>query len=263
MRNILSLVLLISIFSCKNSEKENNQNQKETELTQQEKNLESKTTELEVSEQVLALNAEVKNNVIHCENEKFSIKVDNLKNGDLRYTSWDKPRSTSNKPDLVLYDGKVEQQGTSGGYHYVFKSGEWKYIIENNLIGETKESMGVFLKLLKDGEQKGYSKMNDLTIKKNYDLKTYTNKELIGNWSTPHYAVRKVTFFENGTFLFENGDGDGDGENLKGKFELNDKSVSLNFDSGLKKVLKIGRGKENTSFTLIGEGENFVKKWKK
>ena len=48
MRKILSLVILISFFSCKNSEKENNLNQKETELTQKENNLESKTKELEV-----------------------------------------------------------------------------------------------------------------------------------------------------------------------------------------------------------------------
>ncbi|WP_041557402.1 hypothetical protein [Cellulophaga algicola] len=241
MRKILSLILVISIFSCKNSEKENK--------------IESKTKELEVKEQILELNSEVENNIIHCENEKFIIKIDNLKNGNLRYTSWDKPKSIFNEPNLILYDGKIEQQGTGGGYHYVFKSDEWNYIIENNLMGETKESMGIFLKLLKNGKQKGYSKMNDLTLKKDYDLKSYTINELIGNWLTPHYAVRKVSFFDNGTFLFDNGDG----KKLKGKFELNNKSVSLNFENGLDKTLKIGSGKENTRFTLIGEGENFVK----
>lgn len=251
MRKILSLVLLISFFSCKNSKKENNL--KETELTQKENNLEPKT-----KEQILALNSEVKSNIIHCENEMFIIKIDDLKNGDLRYTSWDKPKSILDEPNLILYKGKVERQGTSGGYHYIFKSGEWSYIIENNFIGETAESMGVFLRLLNNGKQEKYSKMTNLTTEKDYDLESYSKSNLVGSWWTPHYAIRKVSFNENGTFLFDNGDG----KNLKGKFKLNNKSVSLNFNNGLSKTLKIGRGKENTSFTLIGEGENFVKEWK-
>ncbi|PZW37577.1 hypothetical protein LX95_02886 [Mesonia algae] len=257
MRKILSLVILIGFFSCKNLEKENNLNQKETELTQKENQLESKTKELEVKEQILKLNSEVKNNIIHCENKKFTIKVDNLKNGDIRYISWNKPKTISDEPNLILYDGKVERQGTGGGYHYVFKSGEWSYIIENNLMGETAESMGIFLKLLNNGKQKQYSKMTDLTTEKDYDLKSYSRKNLIGNWWTPHYAVRKVRFNENGTFLFENGDG----KNFKGKFEFNDKSVILNFDNGLDKVMTIGGGYDDTSLTLTGGGENFVKEW--
>ena len=259
MRKFLSAVILISFFSCKNSENKNNLNQKEIELTQRESNLELKTRELKIKEQILELNSEVKNNIIYCENGKFSIKIDKLKNGDLRYISWNKPKSISNKPDLILYNGKIERQGTGGGYHYVFKSRDWSYIIENNFMGETIESMGVFLKLLNNGKQRQYSKMINLTIKKNYDLKSYSKSSLIGNWWTPHYAVRKVCFNKNGTFFFENGDG----KSFKGTFKLNDKSVSLNFNNGLDKVLKIGGGYDNTSLTLTGDGENFVKEWNK
>lgn len=257
MRKILSLVILISFFSCKNSEKENNLNQKEIELTQKENNLETKTKELEVKNHILKLNSEVKNNIIHCENTKFTIKVDNLKNGDLRYISWNKPKTISDEPNLILYDGEVERQGTGGGFHYVFKSGDWNYIIENNFMGETAESMGIFLKLLNNGKQKLYSKMTDLTTEKDYDLKSYSKSNLIGNWWTPNYAVRKVHFNENGTFLFENGDG----KSFKGTFEMYDKSVSLKFNNGLDKVLEIGGGYDNTSLTLVGGGENFVKEW--
>ncbi|WP_111710357.1 hypothetical protein [Lutibacter citreus] len=257
MRKILSLVILISFFSCKNSEKENNLNQKETELTQKENNIESKTKELEVKEQILKLNSEVKNNIIHCENKKFTIKIDNLKNGDLRYISWNKPKTISDEPNLILYDGKVERQGSGGGFHYVFKSGDWNYVIENNFMGETAESMGIFLKLLNNGKQKLYSKMTDLTTEKDYDLKSYSKSNLIGNWWTPNYAVRKIQFNENGTFLFENGDG----KSFKGKFEMYNSSVSLNFNNGLDKILKIGGGYDNTSLTLTGGGENFVKEW--
>ena len=256
MRKILSLVILISFFSCKKSGKENNLNQKETELTQKENRLESKTKELKVKEQILKLNSEFEKNIIHCENEKFTIKVDKLKNGDLRYISWNKPKTISDEPNLILYDGKVERQGTGGGFHYIFKSEDWNYIVENNFMGETTESMGIFLKLLNNGKQKLYSKMTDLTTEKNYDLKSYSRSNLIGNWWTPNYAVRKIRFNENGTFLLESGDG----QNFKGKFEMYDKSINLKFNNGgLDKVLKIGGGYDNTSLTLVGDGENFVK----
>ena len=98
--------------------------------------------------------------------------------------------------------------------------------------------------------------MIDLATKKDYDLKLYSISSLIGVWWTPHYAVRKVRFYENGTFLFENGDG----KKIKGNYHLNYKTVSLNFNNGLKKNLNIGGGYNNTNFTLMGEGENFVKK---
>ena len=257
MRKILSLLILLAIFSCKNAEKEKQSIQNETDLTGKENKITSEGDKLEVKEQQIDLDAAVKNNIIYCENSQFSIKVDNLKNGGIRYTSWNKPKSISDEPDLILYDGKVEQQGTGGGYHYLFESGEWRYIIENNLMGETVESMGVFFKLLKNGEQKSYSKMNDLTLKKKYDLTSYSKKELLGNWWTPHYAVRKVSFLDNETFIFD----EGDGKKMKGKYTLNNKTVSLHFDNGSKKTVEMGGGKDNTSYTLIGDGENFVKEW--
>lgn len=147
-----------------------------------------------------------------------------------------------------MHDEKVERQGTGGGFHYVFKSGEWNYIIENNIMGKTVDSMGIFIKLLNNGKQKLFSKMTDLTTEKNYDLKSFSKSNLIGNWWTPNYAVRKVRFNENGTFLFENGDR----KNFKGTFEMYNKSVSLKFNNGLDKVLKNGGEYDNTNLTLIG-----------
>jgi len=37
----------------------------------------------------------------------------------------------------------------------------------------------------------------------------------------------------------------------------------LIFANGSEKKLKIGGGKDDTSLTLTGDGENFVKKWEK
>ena len=153
MIKILSLALVLILFSCKNDKKEKQLPQNKTELIDKE-------------EKQIELNSEVENNIIHCENKKYIIKIDNLKNGDLRYASWNKPNSINDKPNLVIYKGKVERRGTAGGYDYMFKNGEWEYLIDHTLIAETPELTGFFLKLLKNGEQKYYSKMDDLTIKK-------------------------------------------------------------------------------------------------
>jgi len=112
MRNffIFSLILTLSFYSCKDAEKEKQLIQKEIELSEKEKQLESDTKKLKTQETIIELNTEVKNNVIHSENNKFVIKVDNLKNGDLRYISWNKPNTVSDEPDLILYNGKVMNQ---------------------------------------------------------------------------------------------------------------------------------------------------------
>ena len=253
MKIIVYLVILISLCSCKQAEKE--PQLKETEKVTYPN---SESPNPKAKEQQTAVHSEVAKTILHCENKQFSVIVDQLKNGTIRYRSWDKPKSISDEPNLVVSDGTIEQQGTGGGYHYVFNQGDWSYIVENKLMGETMASTGIFLKVLKNGVQKLYSKMNDLTVKKNYDLTSYSKKELIGDWWTPHYALRTLSFSEDGIFIFDKGDG----EKHSGTYTLTDTSVSLNFDNQTEKTLKIGGGKNHTSLTLNGEGENFIKKSK-
>jgi len=176
MRLISSIIMLLFIFSCKQSDKENQLLQKEAELIKKEELLNSKRKQLEGKELLVKLNSDVKRNVIHCDNKKFTIKIDRLKNGELRYLSWNKPKTISEEPDLILYDGKVEQQGSGGGYHYFFTNGDWRYTIENNLMGETAESIGIFLKLFKNEKKKLSTKMTDLTAEENDALNSTKNR---------------------------------------------------------------------------------------
>lgn len=109
---------------------------------------------------------EYKESIIHGENSKFIIKVDKLKNGGIRYMSWNKPDTTKDKPSLVLYNGTIEKQNKYGsGYDYRFESGEYLYIIENNL--ESTDSKRVMFKLYKNREEKIYTSLKDLTILRN------------------------------------------------------------------------------------------------
>ncbi len=156
MKKTFTLSLLITIlFACQNSEKKSN-------LLTEEKKIETDIEKPIENEKTINFESSVEVNLIHCKNEKFTIKIDRLKNGDVRYISWNKPKTTTNEPDLILLSGSIEKQGTAGGYHFLFSHGTWQYIIENNFIGETEESMGVFLKLTNNGNEKLYTKMTDL-----------------------------------------------------------------------------------------------------
>jgi hypothetical protein len=61
-----------------------------------------------------------------------------------------------------LSKGEIVKQGSMGGYIYTFKNGDWSYIIEDNQMGETDESIGLFLKLLQNGNEILYTKMIEI-----------------------------------------------------------------------------------------------------
>jgi hypothetical protein len=105
---------------------------------------------------------EYKENIIHSENSKFTVKVDKLKNGTIRYTSWNKPNTTKDRPSLVLYNRVIEQQNKyASGFDYRFENGKYLYIIENNI--EATNSKSVMLKIYKNREEKLYTSLTDLT----------------------------------------------------------------------------------------------------
>tara|TARA_R110002012_G_scaffold206357_2_gene376168 strand:+ start:29307 stop:30404 length:1098 start_codon:yes stop_codon:yes gene_type:complete len=104
---------------------------------------------------------ECEENIIHSENNKFIIKVDKLKDGSIRYTSWNKPNTTKDRPSLVLYNGELEKQNKYGsGFDYRFENGEYLYIIEHNI--ETTSAKRLMFRLYKNSEQKLYTSLTDL-----------------------------------------------------------------------------------------------------
>jgi len=158
----IGIVMLMGLFSCKNAAREKELIQKEEELAKKEKELEAESKEMIEKVGATELNSTVQLNLIHCENDKYTIRVDRLKSNEVRYMAWNKPKSNIDKPDLILLDGEIEKQGSGGGYHFTFTNGDMTYVIENNLMGESIDSMGVFLRILDNGKEKMYSKMKDL-----------------------------------------------------------------------------------------------------
>lgn len=90
-----------------------------------------------------------------------------------------------------------------------------------------------------------------------YNKDSYTKSDLIGNWVTPHFAARKITFKDNNSFIYY----DGEGNTFKGNYSLSKRIVALQLYIRLNKILVICGGNQNKSLTLVGDGESFVKEW--
>ena len=99
---------------------------------------------------LLAIHPDVEpwqHNLKVCETDKFLIRLDEMAGGDLRYVSWSKPKTFKDKPDLILFGGESQQQGTMGGFTYTFKNKNWTYEIDEVQMAENDEDMGLFLRI--------------------------------------------------------------------------------------------------------------------
>ena len=67
--------------------------------------------------------------------EKYKIRIDKMNDGTYRYASWTKSAEVSEKPDLIINNGKMIYYGSGGNYSYEFFNGEYKYECAVNIIG--------------------------------------------------------------------------------------------------------------------------------
>ena len=104
---------------------------------------------------------EIKKNMIHSENKKFIIKVDQLNDGSIRYSSWNKPNTINDRPSLILYNGEKKGESKYGSsFDYSFENGEYLYTIENNT--ENTNEKRLMLKLYKNNEEILYTSLTDI-----------------------------------------------------------------------------------------------------
>jgi len=167
MKKFILAITTLLLLSCNNSGKKTDALVKEDELSKKEVALEKTEKEVSAKENITVdqkYDAElnVSKNVIHCQNEKFIVRIDIMNNQEVRYSTWNKPKNESNNPDLILSNGEIEKQGSMGGYTYTFEKGEWKYIVEDKQIGESKEVTGRFLKLVQNEKVMLFTKMQDI-----------------------------------------------------------------------------------------------------
>ena len=63
------------------------------------------------------------------------INTDEYYNSQYRLALWDKNGKMSDKPEILISDGKVEYTGSSGNAEYHFKSGDYEYVFFVNHVG--------------------------------------------------------------------------------------------------------------------------------
>ncbi|KIQ21460.1 hypothetical protein RT99_11710 [Flavobacterium sp. MEB061] len=61
------------------------------------------------------------------ESSKFRIRIDDLGNNNYRYASWSVKQKMSEKPDLVITNGKWIPDGSGGNSYFDFKKGDYLY----------------------------------------------------------------------------------------------------------------------------------------
>lgn len=163
MKNIFYFLLMLFVFVACNSNLDSKNKILENELEKQKNELkELEKTEENHNSVLFNPNNGVDRNLVLCKNSKFLIRVDLMEDGELRYISWNLPKQQNDTPSLILRNGYTEKKGTMGGYDYIFRNAEWTYVIEDNQMGESIESIGIFLRLQQNEKLVLYSKMTDL-----------------------------------------------------------------------------------------------------
>jgi hypothetical protein len=93
-----------------------------------------------------------KRNLLVCKMGKRLIRVDEV-GDDLRYIAWGKGKTISDKPDLVLFKGVQEMDGTGGSYTITFSNGPWTYSFEYIALSDDEDDLGLHLHILKNGKK--------------------------------------------------------------------------------------------------------------
>jgi hypothetical protein len=86
------------------------------------------------------------------ETSKFRIRIDDLGNDNYRYASWPIKKSMSEKPDLVITNGKWIPDGSGGNSKFDFKKDNFLYECYIIIIG-TSESPPATLTIYQDGKE--------------------------------------------------------------------------------------------------------------
>ena len=86
------------------------------------------------------------------ETSKFRIRIDDLGNDNYRYASWSVKKSMSEKPDLIITNGKWISDGSGGNSHFDFKKGDFLYQCSIIVLG-TSDSPPASLTISQNGKE--------------------------------------------------------------------------------------------------------------
>ncbi|WP_404339308.1 hypothetical protein [Pseudoalteromonas mariniglutinosa] len=78
--------------------------------------------------------AEFAQSILHWHTASYRIRIDDLGDNHYRYVAWQSDKSSTDKPDLVLYDGTVSVDGSGGNRFYTFTNKGYRYVCYVNVI---------------------------------------------------------------------------------------------------------------------------------
>lgn len=100
-------------------------------------------------------------NIMVCGSEKLLIRLDRTDKG-IRYVCWSKGKQMNEQPDLVLYNGVEEAQGTQGGWTWTFTNDGWTYVVDEVDVCGGETVCGLFLELLYNDELKSKTRLKEI-----------------------------------------------------------------------------------------------------
>lgn len=86
--------------------------------------------------------SDYKKPILEWKTAKFHIRIDDLGDYNYRYASWSIDKQTYEKPDLILFNGKMVFEGSGGNHHYSFINGKYIYRCYVGLLGNSKSTAG-------------------------------------------------------------------------------------------------------------------------
>lgn len=96
--------------------------------------------------------AKFKNPEYVLETSKFRIRIDDMGNETYRYASWSVKQKMSEKPDLIIENGKWFADGSGGNEHFDFKKGNFIYTCYITPLG-TRETPPASLVITQNGKE--------------------------------------------------------------------------------------------------------------
>jgi hypothetical protein len=81
---------------------------------------------------------------------KFRVRIDEMNDQTYRYAAWSGTTPMSEKPDLVLENGRWIPDGSGGNHHYEFVRGVYKYVC--SIVPLSENDIPAYLTVYKNGE---------------------------------------------------------------------------------------------------------------
>ncbi|MHA7862960.1 hypothetical protein [Flagellimonas marinaquae] len=101
----------------------------------------------------------------YCGDSQFTIRIDRLHTGEIRYLCWHKSNSILAKPNLILRNGKIKESDEGLATEYEFHYKECTYTVEQ-LRSEDGQSDLFFVEVTDKDQKKSTWKMEQMSIPK-------------------------------------------------------------------------------------------------